>query len=130
MKRRSIPSYGAIAKSTIFICIEEIIPMTKPVGYYTTSTINDGSLLESLKEQYGQTFERMTRGEKLFLISAIAAQLCDQAPGRCRDEIYVVGHQVNSSLPMHDREGLIEALVNQVRWGRSLSDTEVLPMQQ
>ena len=103
--------------------------MTKPVGYYTSSTINDGSLLESLKEQYGQTFELMTKREKLFLISAIASQLCDQAPGRCRDEIYVVGHQVNSSLPVGDREGLIEALINQVRWGRSLSDTEVLPME-
>ncbi|MEH2197408.1 hypothetical protein [Nostoc sp.] len=104
--------------------------MTKPVGYYTSSTINDGSLLESFKEQYGQTFEGMTRREKLYLISAIAAQLCDQAPGRCRDEIYMVGHQINSSLPQADREGLVEALTNQVRWGRSLSDTEELPMKQ
>jgi hypothetical protein len=103
--------------------------MTKPVGYYTSSTINDGSLLESLKEQYGQTFELMTKREKLFLISAVAIQLCDQSPGRCREEIYVVGHQINSSLPVGDREGLIEALINQVRWGRSLSDMEVSPME-
>ncbi|MEH2263830.1 hypothetical protein [Nostoc sp.] len=103
--------------------------MTKPVGYYTSSTINDGSLLESLKEQYGQTFEGMTRREKLYLISAIAIQLCDQAPGRCRDEIYTVGHQINSSLPLHDREGLVEALTNQIRYGQSLS-VEELPMKQ
>jgi hypothetical protein len=102
--------------------------MSKPIGHFTSYTINDGSLLESLQEEYGPTFEGMTRREKLFLISAIASQLCDQAPGRCRDEIYVVGHQINSSLPVGDREGLIEALINQVRWGRSLSDTEVLPM--
>lgn len=105
--------------------------MSKPIGYFTGYTLNDGSLLESLQEEYGSTFEGMTKGEKLFLISALAAQLCDQAPGRCRDEIYVVGHQVNSSLPTHDREGLIEALINQVRYGRNLSDTakEVLPME-
>lgn len=102
--------------------------MSKPIGYFTNYTINDGSLLESLQEEYGSTFERMTRREKLYLISAIASQMCDQSPGRCREEIYTVGHQVNSSLPVGDREGLIEALINQVRWGRSLSDTEVLPM--
>ncbi|MDQ3018841.1 MAG: hypothetical protein M3Q64_03155 [bacterium] len=102
--------------------------MSKPIGHFTSYTINDGSLLELLQEEYGSTFELMTRREKLFLISAIAAQLCDQAPGRCRDEIYVVGHQANSSLPAADREGLVEALTNQVRWGRSLSDTELQPM--
>lgn len=91
--------------------------------------MNDGSLLESLQERYGSTFELMTRREKLFLISAIAIQLCDQSPGSCREEIYTVGHQINSSLPQADREGLVEALINQVRWGRSLSDTEVLPME-
>lgn len=105
--------------------------MSKPIGYFTGYTINDGSLLESLQEEYGSTFERMTRREKLFLISAIATQLCDQAPGRCRDEIYVVGHQANSSLRAADREGLIEALINQIRYGQSLTVvTEVLPMQQ
>lgn len=104
--------------------------MSKPIGYFTSYTLNDGSLLESLQEEYGSTFELMTRREKLFLISALAIHLCDGSPGSCRNEIYVVGHQVNSSLPVGDREGLIEALINQVRWGRSLSDTEVLPMNQ
>ncbi|MDZ8067758.1 MAG: hypothetical protein RMY64_19400 [Nostoc sp. DedQUE08] len=103
--------------------------MSKPIGHFTSYTLNDGSLLESLQQEYGPTFEQMTKREKLFLISAIAIQLCDQAPGSCREEIYVVGHQINSSLPMHDREGLIEALTNQVRWGRSLLDTETLPME-
>ena len=102
--------------------------MSKPVGHFTSYVLGDGSLLESLQEEYGSTFERMTKREKLFLISAIAIQSCDQAPGRCRDEIYVVGHQINSSLPAADREGLIESLINQVRWGRSLLDTESWPI--
>ncbi|MEH2312362.1 MAG: hypothetical protein V7K35_13405 [Nostoc sp.] len=103
--------------------------MSKPVGHFTSYILGDGSLLESLQEEYGSTFERMTKREKLFLISALAAQSCDQASGRCREEIYVVGHQINSSLPPSDREGLIEALINQVRWGRSLLDTELSPME-
>ncbi|MBN3940761.1 hypothetical protein [Nostoc sp. NMS9] len=103
--------------------------MSKSIGYFTSYTVNDGSLLESLQSEYGTTFEQMTKREKLFLISALAIQLCDEAPGRCREEIYVVGHQANSSLPVADREGLIEALINQVRWGQSLSViTEVSPM--
>ncbi|WP_143855588.1 hypothetical protein [Nostoc sp. 'Peltigera membranacea cyanobiont' 232] len=103
--------------------------MSKPIGHFTSYTINDGSLLESLQEEYGPTFELMTRREKLFLISAIAIQLCDQSPGRCRDEIYVVGHQINSSLPLHDREGSLEALSNQIRHGQTLS-VEELPIKQ
>ena len=102
--------------------------MSKSIGFFTSYTPGDGSLLESLQEEYGSTFELMTQREKLFLISSIAIQSCDQAPGRCRDEIYVVGYQINSSLPQADREGLIEALINQVRWGRSLADTGVVPM--
>ncbi|MEH2435200.1 MAG: hypothetical protein V7K25_13255 [Nostoc sp.] len=102
--------------------------MSKPIGHFTSYTLNDGSLLDSLQEEYGSGFEKMTKREKLFLISSIAIQSCDQSPGRCRDEIYVVGYQINSSLPQADREGLIEALINQVRWGRSLSDTEVVPV--
>lgn len=94
--------------------------MAKPIGHFTSYTINDGSLLESLQEEYGSTFELMTRREKLYLISAIANQLCDQSPGQCREEIYVVGHQINSSLPPQDREGLLEAMINQIRWGNSL----------
>ncbi|MEH2000574.1 MAG: hypothetical protein V7L00_17815 [Nostoc sp.] len=103
--------------------------MNRPIGHFTSYTPGDGSLLESLQEEYGSGFEKMSRREKLFLIAAIAIQSCDQANGRCRDEIYVVGHQINSSLPLEDKEGLIQALIHQVRWGRSLSDTqEVLPM--
>lgn len=101
--------------------------MSKPVGHFTNYTPNDGSLLDSFVEEYGSGFEGMSKREKFFLISAMASQLCDQAPGRCRDEIYVVGHQANSSLPLADREGLLEALINQIRWGRSLCDTEELP---
>ncbi len=95
--------------------------MTLPIGYFTSYTPGDGSLLESLQEEYGSTFEQMTKREKLFLIFSIASQLCEQAPGRSRDEIYVVGYQVNSSLSLRDRKGLLEALVNQVRYGQSLA---------
>ncbi|MEH2316178.1 hypothetical protein [Nostoc sp.] len=46
--------------------------MSKPIGHFTSYTPNDGSLLDSLQEEYGSTFELITEREKLFLISAIA----------------------------------------------------------
>ncbi|MEH2348117.1 MAG: hypothetical protein V7K55_08955 [Nostoc sp.] len=52
----------------------EIVSMSKPVGYFTSYTINDGSLLDSLQERYGSTFELMTKREKLFLISVWSGQ--------------------------------------------------------
>ncbi|MBC1241860.1 hypothetical protein [Nostoc sp. 2RC] len=106
--------------------------MTKPIGYFTSYTPGDGSLLESLQEEYGSCFEQISRREKLFLISSLASQLCEQAPGRCRDEIYVVGYQVNSSLSVKDREGLLEALIHQTRCGQSLAVLQLgeAPMKQ
>ncbi len=106
--------------------------MTKPIGHFTSYTPGDGSLLESLQEEYGSTFGQMSRREKLFLISSLASQLCEQAPGRCRDEIYVVGYQVNSSLSVKDREGLLEALIHQTRCGQSLAVLQLgeAPMKQ
>ncbi|WP_267923092.1 hypothetical protein [Nostoc mirabile] len=35
--------------------------MSKPIGFFTSYTINDGSLVESLQEEYGSTFELMTQ---------------------------------------------------------------------
>lgn len=101
--------------------------MVKPIGHFVAYTINDGSLVESLEQEYGSTFQLMTRREKLFLIQAIANQLCDESPGQCRDEIYSVGYEIITSLPSHDRQGMLEALIKQVRWSNSLPVEELKP---
>jgi hypothetical protein len=93
--------------------------MTKPIGHYTSYTPGDRSYLESLQERYGSFFEKITKREKLFLVSSLASQLCGDASGETRNEIYEVGVEIQQCLPISDQEGLLEALVAQIRWGQS-----------
>ncbi|MBD2388818.1 hypothetical protein [Cylindrospermum sp. FACHB-282] len=90
--------------------------MTKPIGYYTGLVPGGDSLLNSLETQYGATFERMTRREKLYLMFSLAVHLFSKEEGAIRDEITIVASDLQALLPS-DQEGLMEALINQIRWG-------------
>lgn len=106
--------------------------MTQPVGYYTNYTPGDDSLLEELQQKYGARFEGMTRREKLLLIESIAGSLgSSQINESVRDEIYQLQIPINTKLSPSDREGLIEALISQIRWGENLTlSSGEQPMQQ
>ena len=91
--------------------------MTKPIGYYTDYTTGDNSYLETLIEKYGSRLQKLTLREKLFLVSSLAGQLIDTTTGECRNEIYVVAHQIPKELSTCEIEGLLEALIVQIRWG-------------
>ncbi|MBW4673356.1 MAG: hypothetical protein KME52_04865 [Desmonostoc geniculatum HA4340-LM1] len=106
--------------------------MTKTVLYYTNYKPGDGSFLEKLQQQYGSKFEQMTRREKLLLIECIAGDLGESSLEELpRDEIYHLQVEVNTKLSSDDKTGLIEALINQIRWGQNQFVTEgELPMQQ
>lgn len=93
--------------------------MSKPLGYYTSYTPGDGSALEELQEMYGTRLEQLTRREKLFLISSLASQLCVEQPGEVRASVQVVSVGIVQELKPGDIEGLIEALIAQVRWGQN-----------
>jgi hypothetical protein len=88
--------------------------MIKPIGYYTDVT----SYLEEMQIAYGSRFELMTKREKLFLITAIAAHLNCLESGVMRSEMFTIRTQVNA-LPIHEQEGLLEALIAQIRWGQN-----------
>ncbi|MBD2415064.1 hypothetical protein H6H01_31000 [Nostoc calcicola FACHB-3891] len=105
--------------------------MTKTVGYYTNYKPGDGSFLDKLQQQYGSKFEQMTRREKFLLIECIAGDLGESLEELPRDEIYHLQVEVNTKLSSDDKTGLIEALINQIRWGQNQFVTEgELPMQQ
>ncbi|MBN3957493.1 hypothetical protein [Nostoc sp. NMS8] len=93
--------------------------MSKPLGYYTAHTPGDGSYLELLEERYGATFEKITKKEKLFLVAAIADQLCAEQDGDPRIEIKQLPSEMyKNSLADSDLMGLLEALIAQIRWGQ------------
>ncbi|MBG1271752.1 hypothetical protein [Nostoc sp. WHI] len=84
----------------------------------------NNSLLESLQETDGDDFSKLSKKDKLVLISVIAAQLSVECPGLVLDQTYSLAKQINEGLPIGDRAGLIEAMIAQVRWGEDLAVTE------
>lgn len=97
-----------------------ILPMIKPIGYYTSYTPGEPGLLEELQQQWGATFEKMTRQQKLYLVVALASNLGCQCKDTCQDmsinqEIASTSQQVQS-LTTSDQEGLLAALIAQIRY--------------
>ncbi|MBD2341647.1 hypothetical protein H6G64_32415 [Calothrix sp. FACHB-156] len=98
-----------------------ILPVSKPIGYYTSYTPGKSGLLENLQQQWGATFEKMTRQQKLYLVVGLALNLSSQYQDTCQDtsinqEIASIPQQVVKHLSTSDQEGLLEALVAQIRY--------------
>ncbi|MEH2287151.1 hypothetical protein [Nostoc sp.] len=94
--------------------------MSKPLGYYTSHTPDDNSLLAKLEEEYGSTFEKMTNREKLSILMILASNLGNQLDGGVRGEIYAAAREMTNQLSLSDQAGIMEAIISQVRWGQSL----------
>lgn len=90
--------------------------MNKPLGYYT-SYVPDDSYLDELQEQYGTCLQKLTRREKLFLLNSITSYMCCHEPGDISGEVVTTSYGIQKRLNNSDKEGLIEALINQIRWG-------------
>lgn len=93
--------------------------MSKPLGYYTGYTPGDNSLLEKVQEEYGSTFEKMTKREKLSILMILASSLGNQLEGGVRGEIYAVAREMTDQLSLSDQAGIMEAIVSQIRWGQN-----------
>ena len=93
--------------------------MPKPLGYYTSHTPGDNSLLASLEQQYGSTLEKISKREKLAILTILASDLGCEMEGGCREEIFVMSKEITNRLSMSDRAGIMEALIAQIRWGQN-----------
>jgi hypothetical protein len=93
--------------------------MTKPLGYYTSYTPGDRSTFAELEEMFGTNLETLTVREKLFLIGSLASQLCVKKPGEVRASVQVASIGISQELQPGDIEGLLDFLINQVRWGQN-----------
>ncbi|WP_017314933.1 hypothetical protein [Mastigocladopsis repens] len=98
------------------------------IGYWTHHTPGDGSYLELLQEKYGAQLEGINKREKLYLITSVASHLYCTIPDReARNEIQTVAQEIPTQLSVCDQEGLIEALINQVRHSRpAITDVSLL----
>ncbi|MEH2337600.1 hypothetical protein [Nostoc sp.] len=93
--------------------------MSKPLGYYTSYTPGEDTLLASLQEEYGATFEKMTLREKLVILTALASHMGCQLEGDCRAEIFAIAKQITEHLTISDQAGIMEAIISQIRWGQN-----------
>ena len=93
--------------------------MSKPLGYYTACTPGDGSLLEKLEEEYGSTFEKMTKREKLVILTVLASHIGCQLDGDVRGEIFAIAKEMTDQLSLSDQAGIMEAIISQIRWGQN-----------
>ncbi|MDZ8085604.1 MAG: hypothetical protein RMY16_08410 [Nostoc sp. DedQUE12b] len=98
---------------------EEILPMSKPLGYYTAYTPGDNSLLEKLQEEYGSTFEKITKREKLVILTVLASHIGCQLDGDVRGEIFAIAKQMRDQLSLSDQGGVMQAIIEQIRWGQN-----------
>jgi hypothetical protein len=94
--------------------------MSKPLGYYTSHSPGDDSLLGRVQEKYGSGFEKMTKREKLSILMILASNIGCKLEGDIRGEIYAVAREMTEELSLSDQAGVMEAIINQVRWGQNL----------
>ena len=118
MKKRSPTVRGAIAKCVVFN-IKEIVPMSKPIGYYTNYTPGDETLLATLQDNYGAAFEKISKREKLVILTVLASHIGCQLEGDCRAEIFTIAKQITQELTIADQTGIMEAIISQIRWGQN-----------
>ncbi|MBW4425334.1 MAG: hypothetical protein KME50_13010 [Nostoc desertorum CM1-VF14] len=93
--------------------------MSKPLGYYTSYTPGDDSLLERVQEQYGSAFEKISKREKLSILMILASNLGCQLEGDVRGGIYAVAREMTDQLSLSDQAGVMEAIISQIRWGQN-----------
>lgn len=92
--------------------------MTKPLGYYTNYTLETDGVLLDIQQAYGANLEGLNKAEKLALITSIAGDLACQysiTDAPYRNQIFEFMAEIHQ-LPFSDREGLIECLINGVRY--------------
>ena len=91
--------------------------MTEPLGHYIAYFAGD-NLVAAIEDRYGSRFEKLSRKEKMILILSVATSIDqDCYTQTCRDEVYAIANRINDKLSINEREGLLEALVTQLRWG-------------
>lgn len=103
--------------------------MSKPLGYYTNHTPGEETLLATLEDNYGAAFEKISKREKLVILTVLASHIGCQLEGDCRDEIFTIAKQITEQMTIADQAGIMEAIIAQVRWGQNFVDEKKeLPM--
>jgi hypothetical protein len=92
----------------------------KPIGYYTSYTPGEESLLAEMQEAWGAQFQKLNNAQRLWFIRALAEDLFEEEPGsdaeHKHDDEVAEAIERFSELTSADKVGLMEATVQQLRY--------------
>ncbi len=97
--------------------------MSKPIGYYCAVTPGDGTFLDHLQNQYGSTFEKLTKLQKLYILTSLVGSLTNTqiekiGSDSSTEEINAITNliaQINQYLPINEHLSLADAVINQLK---------------
>jgi hypothetical protein len=97
--------------------------MTKPIGYYCSVTPGDGTFLDHLQNQYGSTFEKLTKLQKLYILTSLVGSLTNTqiekiSSDSSTEQINAITNliaQIKQHLPMSEHLSLADAIINQLK---------------
>ncbi|MEM8779688.1 MAG: hypothetical protein AAGF26_12605 [Cyanobacteria bacterium P01_G01_bin.49] len=93
--------------------------MSNSIGYYTSYTPGDEGLLEEMQSAWGSSFQDLKNNERLWMIASLSLELwqkTDFEDESIREGCEKAVSRAISELKSSDVMGLIEALVNQIRY--------------
>jgi hypothetical protein len=86
--------------------------MPKPLGYYVDFSPGDESVLDELRDMFGEYLEKLTSKEKFFLIAAIAAQQSHDLKGMISPAVHAASGGILCEKDKTDLTGLLAALID------------------
>lgn len=97
--------------------------MTKPIGYYCAVTPGDGTFLDHLQNQYGSTFDKLTKLQKLIILKLLCVNLIQEQSSLlgmtvAEEEAQLIVKslsEINQFLPRHEHLSLADAIINQLK---------------
>ncbi|WP_375493783.1 hypothetical protein [uncultured Nostoc sp.] len=100
--------------------------MSKPIGYFTSAMPGDGSYLDELQQQYGSTFEQLSKIEKLLLLHGVVQNLLSaeinlqgsSVAAAAVSTVSLIAQSINKRVTLGEHLGLAEALINQLKYQR------------
>ncbi|MBL1203118.1 MAG: hypothetical protein FWK04_29620 [Nostoc sp. GBBB01] len=92
--------------------------MVKPIGYFCSFTPGDIGLLTEMEEAWGAQFQELNNCERLWMIVKLGEDLCTEYENNIRASVSESMERMDELQP-GDKVGLIEALINQVKYSNS-----------
>ncbi|MBE9053868.1 hypothetical protein IQ243_26405 [Nostocales cyanobacterium LEGE 11386] len=77
-----------------------------------TTCKDDNTPMAALKRTFGEEFEKLSRGEKLFLIYMTAAQLYATEPEKVNEEVFSGVLVIHRSFSIPEQENVLLSLVS------------------